>query len=112
VGVGPLAGFKGAFGSRAETAESRQTYGKEISPVNFVSSNLPPTLIIHGDADRLVPIQQAELFVRRAKETGASRVELIVREGEDHGWKEMANDLEVFADWFDEHLRGKRARKP
>ncbi|MEK7677583.1 MAG: alpha/beta hydrolase [Verrucomicrobiota bacterium] len=108
VGVGPLAQFKPAFGPRSDTAESRQTYGQEISPLNFVTSNLPPTLIIHGDADRLVPIQQAELFVKRAKEVKTT-VKLVVREGKDHGWKEMGADMSVFADWFDEHLRGLKA---
>jgi acetyl esterase/lipase len=106
VGVGPLIGFKGAFGSLSETPESRRTHGKKISPINFLSSNLPPTLIIHGDADRLVPIQQSQDFVRRAKESGASRVKLITREGADHGWSGILADLEIFADWFDEHLRG------
>lgn len=108
VGVGPLAQFKPAFGPRSDTAESRQIYGQEISPLNFVTSNLPPTLIIHGDADRLVPIQQSELFVKRAKEVNAT-VKLVVREGKDHGWKEMGADMAVFADWFDEHLRGLKA---
>lgn len=106
VGVGPLEKFKPAFGPRSDTAESRQVYGKEISPLNFVNSNLPPTLIIHGDADKLVPIQQAEIFVKGAKKAGAPQVKLIVREGKDHGWPEMKDDLRIFADWFDEHLRG------
>jgi acetyl esterase/lipase len=105
VGVGPLSGFRGAFGSRSESAETRQAYGKEISPLYFLSSNLPPTLIIHGDADRLVPIQQAESFVKRAKELGAPHIKLITREGADHGWPGMLADIEIFADWFDEHLQ-------
>jgi len=31
---------------------------------------------------------------------------LIVREGKGHGWADIRPDLEAFADWFDEHLRG------
>ena len=106
VGVGILAGFKAAFGPRADTAESRQTYGREISPLYFVTSAMAPALIIHGDADRLVPFQQAELFVERAQSKGAT-AKLVRRAGKDHGWGiEMLADLEIFADWFDEHLRG------
>lgn len=105
VGVGPLAAFKGAFGPRSDTAESRQILGKEISPLNFVKGSMPPTLIIHGDADKLVPIQQAEIFVKKAKESGAT-AKLIVREGKDHGWAEIPADLVIFADWFDQYLRG------
>src|SRR6266540_3631968 len=54
VGVGILKDFKAAFGPRSDTPEERQKLGKEISPVYFITSNMPPTLIIHGDADKLV----------------------------------------------------------
>jgi acetyl esterase/lipase len=106
VGVGTLVQFQPAFGPRTSTAESRQAYGKEISPFYYLSSNLPPTLIIHGDADKLVPIYQAEIFAKKAKEVGAPPVKLIVREGKEHGWPDLKKDIEIFADWFDEHLRG------
>ncbi len=110
VGLGILKDFKPAFGPRSETAEERQKLGREISPVYFVSSNTPPTLIIHGDADKLVPIQQAELFVKRAKETGAT-AKLIVKEGKAHGWKDMNTDMPALADWFDQYLRGLKPKE-
>ena len=105
VGVGTLKGFKAAFGPRSDTTEGRQELGKEISPIYFVHSNMPPMLIIHGDADKLVPIQQAETFVKRCQEAN-SLARLITREGKDHGWPEMEKDVAVFTDWFEEHLRG------
>ena len=105
VGVGPTAQFKPAFGPRSDSAESRALLGKEISPIGYVKSNMPPTLIIHGDADRLVPLYQAQLFKKRAEAVGAP-VQLIVREGKDHGWPGMEKDLAIFANWFDRHLRG------
>ena len=105
VGFGPTAQFKPAFGPRSDTPEGREELGKEISPINYVTSNMPPTLVIHGDADKLVPIYQAEIFKKRCTEAHAP-FKLIVREGKDHGWKEMAEDMTIFADWFDEHLRG------
>ena len=110
VGVGTLKGFKAAFGPRSDTAEERQKLGREISPIYFVHSNMPPVLIIHGDADKLVPIYQAEQFVKRCEEVGA-KARLIVKEGKDHGWAEIGKDLELFADWFDEHLRGLKPRQ-
>jgi acetyl esterase/lipase len=106
VGVGTLAGFKAAFGPRSDTPEGRQQLGREVSPIYYVHSNMPPVLIIHGDADRLVPIYQAEQFVDRCKQMGVE-AKLIVREGKDHGWPEIVKDLEIFADWFDEHLSKK-----
>lgn len=78
--------------------------GKAISPITHVSADDPPTLIIHGDKDFLVPIQQAEIMVAKLKEAGVA-AELIVRPGAGHGWKDMNNDLSLFADWFDKHLK-------
>jgi acetyl esterase/lipase len=105
VGIGPLGSqFKAAFGPRSDTPDGREELGKEISPLYFVSSKTPPTLIIHGDADRVVPIHQARIFEQKCKEAGAS-LKLVVREGKDHGWPEMADDMRLFAAWFDQHLR-------
>jgi len=81
----------------------RVEIGKAISPVTHVSSDDPPTLIIHGDADKLVPIQQAERFVARAKEQGMTAT-LETKPGLEHGWPNMEKDVERFADWFDQHL--------
>ena len=103
VGVGILKGFKAAFGSRADNPEERQKLGREISPIYFVHTNMPPVLIVHGDADKLVPIYQAEIFIKRCQEVG-SPARLIVREGKGHGWPDFGKDLEAFGDWFDEHL--------
>ncbi|MEY2409105.1 MAG: hypothetical protein QOF48_1775 [Verrucomicrobiota bacterium] len=105
VGVGVLKNFKSAFGARADAPAERQKYGREISPIYFIHSNLPPTLIIHGDADKLVPIQQAESFVKQAEAVGA-KARLVVKEGKAHGWAEIGKDAATLADWFDEHLRG------
>ncbi len=105
VGVGILKDFKPGFGPRSDTAESRQELGREISPIYFVHSNQAPVLIVHGDADKLVPIQQAETFVKRYQEAG-NEAKLVVREGKQHGWPDFARDEEMFADWFDVHLRG------
>lgn len=77
--------------------------GRQISPVYQVSADDPPTLIIHGDADKLVPIQQAELIVGKLKEAGVT-AELVVKRGAEHGWPDLGKDLSKFADWFDKYL--------
>ena len=43
---------------------------RQISPVYHVTPDDPPTLIIHGDKDALVPLQQSELIVAEAQEGG------------------------------------------
>src|SRR5262249_50140503 len=69
-----------------------------------VSAESPPTLIVHGDKDRLVPLQQSERIAAKFKDAGVP-VELIVRKGAEHGWKDLPKDLEKFADWFDKYLK-------
>ena len=63
-------------------------------------------MIVHGDADPLVPIQQAELVIERLQAAGVPN-ELVVRKDAAHGWKEMIQDVGLFADWFDKHLKAK-----
>jgi acetyl esterase/lipase len=107
VGVGVLKDFKPAFGARSDTAESRAVFGREISPLYFIKPTLPPTLLIHGDADQLVPIYQAEIFLKQAEHAGVKApVKLIRKPGLLHGWPGLDRDVATFAEWFDEHLRG------
>jgi acetyl esterase/lipase len=81
--------------------------GRQISPVTHVSSDDPPTLIIHGDKDFLVPIQQAELILDKLKAAGVE-TKLVVKQGEGHGWKDWHKDMATIADWFDAHLKEKK----
>ncbi len=104
VGTGILAWLREAFGPEAETAEGRQRLGKVISPIYHVTDKLPPTLIIHGDQDQIVPLQQAESFAARAAEAGAT-AKLIVKEGAGHGWPDLMPEYTRMAEWFDGHLR-------
>ena len=106
VGFGPTIKHQAAFGPQSFSADTRQKLGHEISPLYFVTSNMAPTLVMHGDADSVVPIYQAKIFEARCKEVNAP-YKLIVREGKDHGWPGMEKDMEIFAEWFDGHLAKK-----
>ena len=59
--------------------ETRMKIGREISPVYHVTSDDPPTLIIHGDKDALVPLQQSELMIAALKAAGVP-CELVVKQ--------------------------------
>jgi len=111
VGFGILKGFKAAFGPEADTAEGRAKLGRAISPIYFVHSNQAPVLIIHGDADTLVPIQQARVFVEKCKQLG-DVAKVSVRPGKGHGWLDWQGDMKEFADWYDEYLRGIKPSAP
>jgi acetyl esterase/lipase len=88
----------------AMSPAERRKLEREFSPIYQISSNMPPVLIVHGDADKAVPLQQAESFVAKANKTGA-RAQLVVAKGKEHMWDRDA-DVPLLADWFDEHLRG------
>jgi acetyl esterase/lipase len=105
VGFGILKNYKGAFGPASDTPEGRQKLGKEVSPIYYITAQLPPTLIVHGDADKLVPIQQSESFVQQANAAGAT-AKLIVKPGGAHGWPNQGVEMTLMADWFDQYLRG------
>ncbi|GAC1447833.1 MAG: hypothetical protein NVSMB9_30460 [Isosphaeraceae bacterium] len=79
---------------------------REISPISHVTSEDAPTLIIHGDADTLVPLQQSQLFVEALKGAGVE-AELVVKPGAGHGWLGIVSDIGKFADWFDRTLKPK-----
>jgi acetyl esterase/lipase len=77
---------------------------RTISPITHVSSDDPPTLIIHGDADKLVPIEQAEAIVAKLKEAGVP-AKLMVKKDAGHGWAGMDKDVPALVDWFDKYLK-------
>ena len=87
-----------------EDHERRKAIGKAISPITHVTKDSAPALIIHGDADTLVPIQQAEVIIEKFKEMKVP-CELVVKKGAGHGWLGIDKDIVTLADWFDKHLK-------
>lgn len=65
-----------------KVGQARKT---EISPCHLVRPGLPPTLVIHGTADKTVPFENAERFTREMQAAG-NTCELIAVEGERHGF--------------------------
>ena len=70
-----------------------------------------PFLIIHGDADALVPLQQSRKMIEVLKAAGGS-AELIVKKGGGHPWMTINEEVKVMADWFDQHLPGVKGGAP
>lgn len=86
--------------------EKRKEIGKKISPIYHVTKDSAPALIIHGDADTLVPIQQAEIMIAKLKENNVP-CELVTKKGMAHGWVGIDKDIVMIADWFDKYLAKK-----
>ena len=100
---GPPKNYRKVFGINPDDIDAWKRVGRELSPLYHVDADTPPILIIHGDADTLVPIEQSEWFLQAARK---NRVEmkLIRKPGKEHGWPSMLWEMRKFARWFNEHL--------
>jgi alpha-L-fucosidase 2 len=90
------------------TAESRAML-REISPLNHVRPGLPPFLLIHGDADKSVPLPQSLDFQAALRTTG-NVCDLITIKGAPHRlltWDQFDPGYRdrVIA-WLRQHLAG------
>ena len=77
---------------------------REMSPVAHVTPGDPPTILIHGDQDRAVPVEQSRSLIARLSDARVP-AQLVVREGVGHAYPGWEADTKLIADWFDEHLR-------
>ena len=83
---------------------------RDASPIQHVSSDDPPTLLIHGDADVGVPMRHSEILQEKLRDAGVP-VELLVIPDGGHGalFPGMAADapdyVQATVDWFDRHLK-------
>ncbi len=76
-----------------------------ISPILHVTSDDPPTLLIHGDKDTLAPMSNSER-IRDAFEDANVPTQLIVMEGAGHGFRgqQGSQAAAALADWFERYL--------
>jgi acetyl esterase/lipase len=77
---------------------------QEYSPVTHVTAGDPPTLLIHGDQDKAVPVQQSRRLIERLNDANVP-ARLVVREGVGHAYPGWEADASLIAEWFDAHLR-------
>lgn len=69
---------------------------RQRSPIEHADRfTTTPMLILHGDADPVVPVDQSSLFADRVRAAGGD-VELHVYEGEGHGFRQRANQLDEY----------------
>lgn len=52
-----------------------------LSPVELVNRNTPPTFIVHGEADNIVPIAQSEALQKKLEEAGVKHKFIRIPEG-------------------------------
>ena len=76
-----------------------------ISPILFASADDPPTLLVHGTADTLVPIRNSETMLAALQEQKVP-VELLVLEGAGHGFRgeDGQRASQALVAWFEKYL--------
>jgi acetyl esterase/lipase len=59
----------------------------EASPIDHVHPGAPPFLVVHGDRDNLVPVDDARLFVERLRAVSRSAVAYAELQGAHHAFE-------------------------
>lgn len=91
-GKAGLIGFSngGILATGASTLDPKITaaviyYGTEPWPLGTPAKRFPPLLILHGDADQIIPVENGKQLATLAKKLGAP-VDLVIYPGEMHGF--------------------------
>jgi len=101
--MGTLGDLLFVGGGKGHSEDELTERAGEISPARLVKTAPVPFLLIHGDADPIVPLQQSRKMVETLKAAGGS-AELVVKKGGGHPWMTIYEEVKVMADWFDQHL--------
>jgi acetyl esterase/lipase len=96
--------FLPAFVNNVSDTTGLVKIAEEVSPIKYVTGTMPPTLIISGTGDKLVPFMQSQLFIDKLNELKVP-CKLEVREGKNHGWPNIEADYKFVADWFEQYLK-------
>jgi len=100
IGEPGMAIFAPAFGVNASSPKDQvDRIAHDMSPMNFVTAKFPPTLIIHGDSDTLVPLQQSETFDAALAKLGVDH-KLIVIPGGGHNNKTLEPGMPQLIAWY------------
>jgi len=113
--------FSGSTRTTLTTAFGATSADDEIlklaSPVTWISPDDPPFLLLHGEKDRLVPVEQSELLYEQLVEAGVPATFVVVKNA-GHGFKPEGGAIqptrqeisEMVGDFFDEHVKGQVAQ--
>jgi len=68
-------------------AQKKQMY-REISPINYLTKDSPPLLMIQGDKDTTIPVHHAHYMKERADELGAP-VDILIVKNAGHNFRRI-----------------------
>jgi acetyl esterase/lipase len=90
---------------RFPALDFEQTKAAAISPILHADAGDPPTLLIHGDADELVPISNSEIMLAEFQKQSIVS-DFITIPGAGHGFRgdDAASAASASVAWFQQHL--------
>ena len=97
-----------SFNSRGRSLELSSKFFADANQYDLpatVKSLKTPLMVVHGDADEIIPVQNAYL----AKEFNPEYTELVVIPGADHMFSAETHRIQtskLVVKWFKEHLHG------
>ena len=93
-----------AFGVTGQTPKDvAHKIGHDVSPINLVKKGFPPTLIVHGDKDPLVPLQQSQKMDAAFEAAGVVH-KLVIVPGGAHNTVTVLGGFAATLEWFSTHL--------
>ena len=105
-----------AAGSKAEYGDplTQLDLLRQLSPIHRIDQVKAPVLVMHGDHDTNVPLEEAEQVVAALK-TRRIPVNCIIFPGEGHGWKKTSTRVDsnvALTEWFRKYLQVPTAGAP
>ena len=97
--------FLGQIGAPASPVTHAELY-RQRSPITYATNVQTPTLIVHGEKDPCVPVNQAYAFYRALQEQGVpTTLAVYPREGHSFSTRKHQHDYALrFLDWFKQYL--------
>ncbi|NND95974.1 MAG: alpha/beta hydrolase [Pirellulaceae bacterium] len=91
------ANFRDRFGPRilgpkTDSADKLQRY-REMSPVNYLSPNSPPLLMIQGDKDTTIPVKHA-YYMKQKADLAKAPVEIMIISNAGHNWRKVDAEID------------------
>jgi acetyl esterase/lipase len=96
--VGPkrMSAIEGLLGGPLEKDNAKAIVA---SPIHYVSKDDPPFLIVHGEGDRVIPVEQSQRFYEELKKAGVNAtLKILPQVGHEGVLMEAVKDAQVFFD--------------
>lgn len=91
------ADFQDRFAARILGSDSgprdRLDRYREVSPINYLSKDSPPLLMIQGDKDTTIPVKHAYYMKEKADAVNAPVETMIIRNS-GHNWRRVDTDID------------------